>query len=949
MTKLFKLLIMGILLGSLTTNLQQVNAQVAPGTDFKVEFEKYQLDNGLQVVLHHDASDPIVSVAILYHVGSSREKPGKTGFAHFFEHMLFQNSENVGKGVFFKKIDDLGGTFNGGTWNDGTVYYEVVPKDALEKILWMESDRMGFLINTVTQGALDREKDIVINEKRQRVDNQPYGHADYVLDQNLYPKGHPYSWQVIGSMDDLRGATLDDVREFYDKYYCVNNATMVIAGDFNAEEVKSMVNKYFGEFQPRTKPAALKPMPAVLKATKKLYHEDNFARLPELTVVIPTVELYNADSYALDVLADLLAEGKKAPLYKEIVEKRKLAPGISVYNQSLELAGKFNISVKAFEGVSLDTVMDAIHEGFMQFEKNGFSESDLQRIKNIRETAFYNSISSLLGKSFQLVQANVFGGDPARMMDDVRLLNAVTKEDVMRVYKKYIKNKDFVATSFVPKGQANLMLAGSVKADIVEEAIEATGSESQGDVETVEDFPRTPTAFDRTIEPQLGQKPLLPVPNIFNATLNNKLEVYGIESHELPLIQFSIRLRGGQLLDSPDKVGVSKLLAELMMEGTKDMTPEELEEAIGQLGAKINITSSAEFLTISANCLSRNYNQVLALVEKIVLEPRWDVQEFERLKQAAISNIMQREANPNAIAGNVFYKVLYGDNHILAYPGSGTVESVGKITIDDLKNYYKKAFSSNIASFHIAGDIKEADAYASLKGLEAKWQPIDITFPEYKLPEAPQKPALYFVDVPDAKQSVIMIGSLAVARNNPDFFPASFVNYKLGEGSGAKLFQVLRLDKGYTYGAYSFLMPRVNVGPFIANSSVQSMYTLESVKLFHEILSTYGNEYSNEDLETTRNAMIRANAGKFETIGNLIGMLHDISTFKLSSDYVKREEMIAEKMTLEQARSMYAKYVQPDKMVYIVVGDARTQFERLKDAGLGEPVMLDKQGNTIKL
>lgn len=947
MNKLLKLFIMGILLGSLISNSEIAVAQKNAATDFKVDFEKYQLDNGLQVVLHHDPSDPIVSVAILYHVGSSREKPGKTGFAHFFEHMLFQNSENVGKGVFFKKIDDLGGTFNGGTWNDGTVYYEVVPKDALEKILWMESDRMGFLINTVTQGALDREKDIVINEKRQRYDNQPYGHADYVMDQNLYPSTHPYSWQVIGSMDDLRSATLDDVREFYDKFYGVNNATMVIAGDFDKKQVKEMVQKYFGEFKPRTKPETLKPMPAVLTETKKLFHEDNFARLPELTIVLPTVETYHPDSYALDVLADLLAEGKKAPLYKEIVEKRKLAPSISVYNQTLELAGKFNIGVKAFENVPLDSVMTAIHEGFMQFEKDGFSDSDLQRIKNLRETAFYNSISSLLGKSFQLVQANVFGGDPARMMDDIKLLNAVTREDVMRVYNKYIKNKDFVATSFVPKGQLNLIVSGSTKASVVEESIENSGSSSTGDTEVTEDFPRTPTTFDRTKEPELGEKPLLPVPNVFHTSLGNNLEVYGIESHELPLVQFSIRLKGGQLLETPEKAGVSKLLADMLMEGTRDMTPEELEEAIGQLGAKVTVTSSAEFITISANCLSRNYKQVLQLVEKILLEPRWDEKEYERVKQAAISNIVQREANPNAIAGNVFYKMLYGDDHILSYPGTGTVTSVEKITIDDLKNYYSKAFSSSIASFHIAGNITKDEALNSLKNLEKNWKPREVSIPAYKAPALGEKASVYFVDVPNAKQSVIMVGSLAVPRNNPDYFPVSFVNYKLGDGSGSKLFEVLRLEKGYTYGAYSFIMPRINEGPFVATSSVQSMYTLESVKLFHDIMINYGKDYADNDLETTRNAMIRSNAGKFETIGSLMGMLHDISTFKLPHDYVKKEEQVAEQMSVEKAKAIYNKYVQPDRMIYVIVGDARTQLDRIKEAGLGEPVLVDKTGQVV--
>jgi len=946
MKPLHKILTMGMLLTLITLSGNQVKAQVA-ANDFKLGYEKYTLDNGLEIVLHQDHSDPVVSVAILFHVGSSREKPGKTGFAHFFEHMLFQNSENVGKGEFFKKIDDLGGTFNGGTWTDGTVYYEVIPKDALEKILWMESDRMGFLINTVTQGALEREKDIVINEKRQRVDNQPYGHTGYVIDANLYDATHPYSWQVIGSMDDIRAATLDDVMEFYDRYYAVNNATMVIAGDFDATEVKTLIQKYFGEFKPRTKPETVKARPASLTSNKLLYHEDNFARLPELTVVFPAVENYHPDSYALEVLADLLSDGKKAPLYKEIVENRKLAPKVSVYSQPMELAGKFTITVRAFEGTDLDSVKAAIDDALLQFEANGFSDSDMQRIKNLRETDFYNSISSLLGKSFQLVQSNVFGGDPARMTEEIKLLNAVTRDDVMRVYEKYIKGRPFLATSFVPKGKTELALSGSEKAQVIEEKIEeAATAESVAD-ESNESFTKTPSTFDRSIEPPLGPEPLLKTPSIFTQTLGNGLKVYGIESHELPLVQFSIRIRGGQLAEDYSKPGVARLLADLMMEGTAKRTPEDLEDAIGQLGATIRISAGNENITITANCLKRNYEAVLALVEEILTQPRWDATEFARLKQAAISNIAQRNANPNAIAGNIFNKAMYGLGHVFANPMTGTQASVETITLDDLKNFYAKTFSPSVAAFHIAGDISQKAAIASLNSLQKSWKSFTVDFPAYALPVAPSKPVLLFADVPDAKQSVIMIGKLALPRNHSDYPGLSFVNYKLGDGSGSKLFEVLRLEKGYTYGAYSFLMPRSIAGPFIASSSVQSKFTLESVKLFNEILSSYGNNYSAEELDITRNALIRSNAGKFETIGSLIGMLQDISTYNLPYDFVKQEETVAANLSLEQAKGLYAKYIEPEAMVYVVVGDAKTQLQRMSEAGLGEPILVDLEGNPV--
>src|SRR5690554_4065349 len=323
---------------------------------FSVAYEKYELENGLNVVLHQDDSDPIVSVAIQYGVGSNREKKGRTGFAHLFEHMLFQESENVGQDQFFKKIQDVGGTLNGGTWVDGTIYYEVVPKNALEMVMWLESDRMGYFINTVTESAFINQQEVVQNEKRQRVDNNPYGHTRWVIDKHLYPEGHPYNWQVIGELEDLQKATVDDVHEFYDQFYGPNNATLVLAGDFEISEAKEMIEKYFGEIKRRQEVEPLKPQPVKLAETKRLYHEDNFATAPQLTMVWPTVEHYTDDAYALDVLGEILSQGKKAALYKVLVKEKDLTSRTTAYNSSNELAGDFRISITANNGVDLDTI-----------------------------------------------------------------------------------------------------------------------------------------------------------------------------------------------------------------------------------------------------------------------------------------------------------------------------------------------------------------------------------------------------------------------------------------------------------------------------------------------------------------------------------------------------------------------------------------------------------------
>ena len=417
---------------------------------FSIDYEKYELDNGLTVILHEDNSDPIVGVAIVYHVGSNREEPGRTGFAHLFEHMLFQESQHVGQDQFFKKIQNAGGTLNGGTSNDYTIYYEVVPNNALETVLWMESDRMGWLLSTVTQPAFENQQEVVQNEKRQRVDNRPYGHSNYVTIKNMYPEGHPYNWTVIGELEDLQNATLEDVRSFYEQWYGPNNATMVIAGDISPRAVKKMVEKYFGEIKKGPEIKNPEPWHVTLETTKKVFHEDNFARSPRLSMSFPTVNQLDSDAPALELLGQLLGDGKKAPLYKVIVEDKKLAPNISSFSRTQEIAGTFNISSTAFPTTNLTDVENSIFDAFEMFEKEGFTIEDLDRLKAKYETGFYSGISSILNKAFQLGLYNEYYGSPDYISQDLQRVLDVTEEDINRVYLKYIKNKNYVTDKFCP-------------------------------------------------------------------------------------------------------------------------------------------------------------------------------------------------------------------------------------------------------------------------------------------------------------------------------------------------------------------------------------------------------------------------------------------------------------------------------------------------------------------
>lgn len=912
-----------------------------------LDYEKYELENGLDVILHKDNSDPIVSLAIQYGVGSNREKTGRTGFAHLFEHMLFQESENVPQDQFFKIVQDAGGTLNGGTWKDGTIYYETVPNNALETVLWLESDRMGFLINTVTEAAFYNQQEVVQNEKRQRVDNNPYGHTNWVLDKNIYPEGHPYNWQVIGELEDLQNATVEDVREFYDKFYGPNNATLVLAGDFDTAQAKKLVEKYFGEIKKRQEVPQLQAQPVTITETKKLYHEDNFAQAPQLHRVYPTLEQYTDDAYAIDFLAEIISIGKKAPLYRVLVKDKDITSRTTAYNRSQEIAGEFHIVITGNSGVDLDAVEAGIEESFTLFEKEGITDKDVERIKAGLETQFYNGISSVNGKAFQLASYNVFAGEPDFITQDIENIKAVTKDDVLRVYNTYIKGKPFVQTSFVPKGQMDLIVENSTKAPVVEEEI--TENVAKEIEETTTKVAKTPSNIDRSVAPKTGDAPQLDIPDGWESTLSNGMEVYGIEQNEIPTVNFSLVIEGGHLLDHKDKNGVANLMTDIMMEGTAKRTPEELEEAIELLGASINMYTSRESIVVQGNTLTRNFDATMDLVEEILLEPRWDEEELGRIKTATINGIKRSAANPNTVARNVYNKVLYGEDHIFSYPTSGTETSVASITMEDLKEFYAANFSPSVSRFHVVGKIDKEASLAALKSLEENWPSKEVSIPEYPIAEAREKSSLLFVDIPDAKQSVIQIGNIGLPRTSEDFYPAEVMNYKLGGSFSGSVNMILREEKGYTYGARTGFSGSKIPGTFTASSSVRTNTTGESVAIFRDEIKKYKDGISQEDLDFTKNALIKSNARRFETQFALLGMLQERSSYDLPANYIEGEENIIRTMTLEQHKAIANKYLQEDKMAYLVVGDAATQFSQFKDMGFDEVKMLDKEGNEVDM
>ena len=936
--RLFRTVATGVLATSL--------AGCQRGTTFEIDYEQYTLDNGLSVVLHEDRSDPIAAVAILYHVGSNRETPGKTGFAHLFEHMMFQASQHVGQDQFFRKIQEAGGNLNGGTGNDNTIYFEVIPNNALEMALWLESDRMGYLLPTVTEDAFLNQQEVVQNEKRQGVDNVPYGHTSYMIGKLLYPEGHPYNWPVIGSFEDLANATVDDVRQFFTKWYGPNNATLVVAGDFDVEQTKAWIEKYFGELPSPATVADPDPQPVTLSETKRAYYEDNFANSPELNMIFPTVERYNADSYALQFLGQLLSNGKKAPLYKVIVEQRRLAPSVSAFQGSQEIAGAFRFRVRAFPNTNLSDVEAAIFEALTLFEDEGFTAQDVDRIKARLETSFYNGISSVLGKSFQLASYNEFAGSPGAINEDFRKTLAVTGDDVWRVYNEYIKDKNFVLTSVVPRSQTELVAANSELFPIVEETIASAGV-GAASAETEEEMAPLPSSFDRSVEPAKGPSPEVTIPQIWSHTYANGLRIYGIEQHELPLVQFGLTLKGGMLLDDEQKVGVANLMTDIMMEGTANKTPLELEEAIDGLGASINMFTGDESITIQANTLKSKLDGVYSLFEEILLEPRWDESEFDRIKRETIETINRRSVNPSTIATNVYNKLLYGEDHILSHSTLGTPETVESINIDDLKAFYEANYSPSVSHLTVVGDISQDEAIALFAPLEERWKAKEVAFKDYPNPPTPNRARLYFVDVPGARQSQIRIGYVALKYTDTDYYPATVMNYQLGGSFNGRVNMILREEKGFTYGARTGFSGSLYPGPFTASSGVRSNATLESVQIFKDEIEKYPDDVSGEDLSFTKANLIQSNALRFETLSELRSMLNAIGTYDLPFDYIKQREGVVQDMTLDRLRELAREYLPAERMTYLVVGDAQTQLRNLSAVGLGTPISLDRDGNRV--
>ena len=593
--------------------------------------------------------------------------------------------------------------------------------------------------------------------------------------------------------------------------------------------------------------------------------------------------------------------------------------------------------------MNLNFVYGAIQEAFAKFEKDGVDATELEKFKVMQEVNLYNRMSSINGKAIMMARDNEFGGSPDLSLKELEKYRAVTAEAILAVYEKYFKDKSHLALSVVPAGKADLAVNYSRMADIVMEKVEDQQMKSSGGKITDDSYEKSQSAFDRSVEPgYLPNTPEFNVPQVWKSSLSNGMAIYGITQKELPVVQFTINIRGGMMMDPPGKGGLSYLNARLMNEGTALRSAEELESAMGLLGARISVSSDVEGVNVNVTALTRNFTKVIELTEEILLNPRFDEDALARVKQETKSLIKQSSADPAAVARRTRDILLYGADGTLSRSVYGTVKSIDSITIDDIKEFYKLAFSPSVATMNIAGSIDKLTCESALATLAKDWKTTDLTVPEPVQGTPAKAGHIYFVDNPGSPQSMIIVGKRGLSFNDPDFYPATIVNYRLGAGSQGMLFDVLRLQRGFTYGASSSFEAGKYYNNFSASSSVQASTTPEAVKIFRELIGGYGNTFNDELLSETKNSMTKAMASSFETLGSLVKMLSNISYFNLPEDYVKQHEQILNNMTLEEAKAAISRNLNINEMVIVVVGDARTQLKLIEAAGLGKPILVSR-------
>ena len=913
-----------------------------PGAEIAIPYAKYRLDNGLTVILHEDSSDPLVHVDVTYHVGSAREEVGKSGFAHFFEHMMFQGSSNVADEQHFKIVSESGGTLNGTTNSERTNYFQTVPANQLEKMLWLEADRMGFLLDAVTQEKFEVQRDTVKNERGQRYDNRPYGLLFERVGEAMYPEGHPYSWSTIGYVEDLDRVDVNDLKKFFLRWYGPNNAALTIGGDFDTAQTLEWVKKYFGSIPRGPEVVAAAKAPGVLDATRYISMEDNVA-LPLLYMAFPTASRFHADEAPLDVLMFVLGVGDTSLLYKNLV-KNQIAVQAQATHSCRELSCEFALLAlgNPASGKTLAEIEQIVRDSLVEFEARGVLDDDLERSKmNIVSDMIYG-LESVAGKVSQLAHYQTLTGRADYTAEDVARYENVTKEDVMRVYRQYVAGQPAVVMSIVPHGQAGLRASEDTWQRYERELPEyETVSEA--------DLAYRPATddFDRSVVPAAGENPAVTLPGLWRGQLENGVQVLGARNVETPTTAIQLSIEAGQRHESLDKLGLAAFTAAMLNESTEQSTKEELSDRLQKLGSTISFSADDDRAVATVRSLSRNLDETLAVLQEKLLTPKFATEDFARVQAQTLQLIETSKKEASQTASMVFQLLLFGTDNTIGYRDVGTPESVAAMSLDDVRGFYGERYSPAAAKVVVVSDLDQAAVMQKLAVLES-WQGGEAApAPLRPFPEL-GKTKLYLVDKPDAAQSEIRIGKRALQYDaTGEFHRAGLANFALGGAFNSRINLNLREDKGYTYGARSTFFGEKDYGIYVAQAGVRTDATLPSVVEFEKEIRTYAeNGITPDELAFTRNAIGQSDARRYETPLQKLAFLSNILTYDLPDDFVDTQNEILATIPAEELNGIAAKHLTMDDMAIVVVGDRAVVQPELETLGY-EIVHLDADGKLL--
>ncbi len=924
-----------VVLAFFSLGMAQKNSDVADVP--KLKFEKYQLPNGLEVILSEDHRLPLVAVNLWYHVGPANEEAGRTGFAHLFEHMMFQGSKHVEGDSHFKQLEAAGASdINGTTGFDRTNFFETLPSNQLELALWLESDRMGYLLDKLTQANLSNQQDVVRNERRQSVENRPYGIVDEAVFHELFPSSHPYYASVIGSHQDIQAAQLEDVKKFFKLYYAPNNASLAVVGDIDVPATKKLVEKYFGSFKRGAEIPKVNVATPSITSERRVVIKDR-VELPRVDLAWITSSIFKEGDADAAIAAQILGGGKSSRLYKKLVYEKQIAQDVLTEQYSLVLGSVFYLEVTARPGHTAEEIEKAMQEELELLRKETPSAAEVERARNGIETRIIQGLETLGGFGGVADRLNMYNhylGTPDYLATDIARYRKVTPASVQKFVQEQLKNEARIVVHGVP-GEPEL--GAEIPAPKYDSLQLLAGAESINiDEPWRNEIPKAGAA--RALQ--------LPAPESFQ--LSNGLTVIHNQRPGLPIVSAGLVFKTGSDANPLDKPGLANFTVAMLDEGTKTRSALAIADEAAQLGATLSTGSSMDASNVSVQSLKKNFVRALDLMADVVLNPSFPEEEIERQRASRLAGLVQEREDPASVARRVMAKALYGTKHPYGYPETGTEAAVKATTREDMVSFWKKNFVPNNAALVVAGNISKAELKTLAEKAFAGWQKGTPTQSQLGNPET--TPArLVLVDKPGARQTQLRVATIGAARSTPDFTAMQVMNNILGGLFSSRINLNLREEHGYTYGAFSAFVYRRSAGPFQVGAGVRTDVTAPSVtEIFKEVKKMEETPVTANELNFSKESIVRSLPGDFETSTAAASIFSNLFVYNLGLDYYAKYPGQVTSVTIEQAQAAAKKYLIPEKMVVIAVGDKAKIEPELSKLNLGTMEVCDAEGNEIK-